>query len=552
MSRRTVGRELAWALLTLAAVGGASSCTTDTADVYVDLRTDYLPGVEFVFVHLVLTGDARTVDLPVTGAPRGADFATGRRVGEISALPPGRYSMDVELRTSADAVVAARRVILEIRGRTSVTVVIGRSCAGLVCPAVGADARATECSNGRCVVPDCGMAHPEACMGGCVLDTDCPGPTASCGRPVCADGGECLVLDDGTCGPAAFCHPDLGCRPLDGDAGRGDAGAGLDAGARSDACVAIAETCNGADDDCDGVADDGACGPSQSCVAGACVCTSGRLDCTPAPGCESPIDATNCGACGRTCTGAMPVCDVSASRCVSGCGPGQTLCGGACVTTSSDVSHCGACFAACSSVHGTAWCASSTCRITCDPGYDDCDATIGDGCETSLNTLADCGSCRAACALTRATETCATGTCRIATCDSAWGDCDGMDATGCEQDLTYHLDCGACGARCATNENCGASDLRCHCGGDASGPAGTGMSICPLTAHATSTRCTGAVPARCSVWGCASGWANCDGTYGNGCESTATTPANCCGAVCSGATPNCIPVAGNGDRTCGA
>jgi hypothetical protein len=91
-----------------------------------------------------------------------------------------------------------------------------------------------------------------------------------------------------------------------------------------DGCVAVSETCNGADDDCDGFVDEGrgvelTCAPGQECVGGACTCPAGNL------------------------------------------------CDGVCVDLASDRNHCGSCGAACPTgqVCGTVGC--------CDPGVDSVD-----------------------------------------------------------------------------------------------------------------------------------------------------------------------------------
>jgi hypothetical protein len=80
-----------------------------------------------------------------------------------------------------------------------------------------------------------------------------------------------------------------------------------------------AETCNGLDDDCDGVIDnDATCPPLPNttgiCQSGNCtyVCVQGYADCNNdmRDGCEDHIfaDINNCGACGNVCSGATPTC----------------------------------------------------------------------------------------------------------------------------------------------------------------------------------------------------------------------------------------------------
>lgn len=86
-------------------------------------------------------------------------------------------------------------------------------------------------------------------------------------------------------------------------------------------CQAGAETCDGVDNDCDGIADVGAiCAqPGYTCINKACACTDKCNDaCT-----NLQTDAKNCGSCGKLC-GAGQVCQ--SGQCVVGpcngkCGP---------------------------------------------------------------------------------------------------------------------------------------------------------------------------------------------------------------------------------------
>ena len=90
------------------------------------------------------------------------------------------------------------------------------------------------------------------------------------------------------------------------------------------------EACNGADDDCDAVVDDGgaalcapppnataACNGFSGCGIGACLGGFGNCDGVVANGCESPLltDEANCGSCGVVCA------------------PGRTCTGGSCSAT---------------------------------------------------------------------------------------------------------------------------------------------------------------------------------------------------------------------------
>ena len=83
------------------------------------------------------------------------------------------------------------------------------------------------------------------------------------------------------------------------------------------------ERCNGVDDDCDTMIDEGAeaacesalTGSVAECLSGECVvvgCTAGRVDCNgaAADGCEADVcsDVASCDGCGRSCGGAGTFC----------------------------------------------------------------------------------------------------------------------------------------------------------------------------------------------------------------------------------------------------
>jgi hypothetical protein len=120
-----------------------------------------------------------------------------------------------------------------------------------------------------------------------------------------------------------------------------------------------AEVCDGLDNDCNGIVDDGClcpdfliscsgvcvdlstdnnncgrCGKScsvigrASCLDGHCVCDDGLLVCTDV--CIDPMsDPRNCGACGHSCEAGFACCD------------------GTCVNIGADPNNCGVCGSAC-------------------------------------------------------------------------------------------------------------------------------------------------------------------------------------------------------------
>lgn len=165
-----------------------------------------------------------------------------------------------------------------------------------------------------------------------------------------------------------------------------------------------------------------------------------------------------------------------------------------------DAQHCGSCRHVCPTqttcVH--ARCTASICRGT----LADCDGDPNNGCETDVATdINSCGACGNACSPSNAQATCAAGVCRISACSAGFADCNGIAGDGCEANLQADAaNCGACGNGCSTGN-----------------------------AEAT---CTAGV---CQISACSAGFADCDATAINGCETAIQSdPMNCgtCNRYC--------------------
>ncbi|HXC51552.1 MAG TPA: hypothetical protein VN634_11750 [Candidatus Limnocylindrales bacterium] len=213
-------------------------------------------------------------------------------------------------------------------------------------------------------------------------------------------------------------------------------------------------------------------------------------------------------------TNGQAVC--SAGTCVVGsCNPGYGNCNGlvadGCeVTLDSNPANCGSCGTICTAANGTAGCTSSTCTIgSCSAGFTDCNNSVVDGCEAATTSDPNnCGGCGTTCAAPNGTPGCTSGTCTISGCNSGFANCNGIPGDGCEVGTSSDTNnCGGCGLTCAA----------------ANGTAGCSSGSCTIT-------------------GCNSGFANCNGNPADGCETiTSNNPSNCglCGVVCGGGTPNC-------------
>ena len=124
------------------------------------------------------------------------------------------------------------------------------------------------------------------------------------------------------------------------------------------------------------------CSNSRSCQAGQCKCQTGLLECS---GSCVPSDATHCGDCATTCQ-ASQVC--SNNACMSSCTGGQTLCGTACVDTTSSNTDCGSCAHACGA---NQHCASSACVDNSTSGVGGSTGTGGAGGATGAGGAAPAG-----------------------------------------------------------------------------------------------------------------------------------------------------------------
>ncbi len=195
-----------------------------------------------------------------------------------------------------------------------------------------------------------------------------------------------------------------------------------------------------------------ACGPEQLCSGGHCLwprCSSGTFNCGRT--CRDyQTDSNNCGRCGHPCA-AGEVC--SAGRCVSNglppCGSGVAECVGRCVNTDWSPEHCGECGHRCAFDHAEApVCRSGNCVLgTCEVGFENCDGVEANGCEVNISgdDVERCGGCARRCTLPHALPTCFRGDCRVGSCEAGYADCDRVAANGCEINLLADPNhCGGC------------------------------------------------------------------------------------------------------------
>ncbi len=319
---------------------------------------------------------------------------------------------------------------------------------------------------------------------------------------------------------------------------------------------------------------------SRTCASGSCglACNSGWGNCdgSASNGCETNIisDRNNCGACGSVCptyAHATSGCD-SGFSCTMVCDADYANCDGSrtngCETFIGNgaTSNCGACGNACASRPNTIapTCLGGYCGYFCASGFRDCNGAQSDGCEVNYYTdPANCGGCGMSCPTpANASRTCSGGSCGYS-CNSGYRDCNGAASDGCEVNTTSSAsNCGGCGTTCAPALrtptgvcSSGSCSLACNSGwGNCDGSASNGCetniisdrnncgacgSVCPTYAHATSGCDFGF---SCTMV-CDAGYANCDGSRTNGCETFigngATSNCGACGNVCA-SRPNTI------------
>ncbi len=241
-------------------------------------------------------------------------------------------------------------------------------------------------------VPVCVPKAPrsEACNG---LDDDCDG-----------------TIDNGFPGLNQACTAGLGrCQASGTTVCRGD---GLGTACTAVAGVPAGEVCNGIDDDCNGLVDDKG---SQTCGQGVCqvtmsLCADGGAGaCVPDQskkttetcnglddncngvvddGFNVQTDPANCGTCGHVCAvpNGSPGCDGGACS-VGSCNPTYADCdknvpNGCEVQTTTDTNNCATCGHVCSFAHAAASCVGAGCVMgACAAGWVDLDQSPTNGCE---------------------------------------------------------------------------------------------------------------------------------------------------------------------------
>jgi hypothetical protein len=305
-----------------------------------------------------------------------------------------------------------------------------------------------------------------------------------------------------------------------------------------------------------------------NCGIGSCLSGFANCDGETANGCETGLDApTNCGSCGNVCQLANATAGCPAGTCtVASCNPGWGNCDGnpanGCETSTNSPSNCGSCGNVCKLAHAAAGCAAGSCTVaSCSPGWGDCDGNPADGCEDATSTdPSNCGGCGSACVELNGTPICVGGVCALGVCNAGFANCSGAVADGCNIDIWNDTNnCGGCGNVCSVangtpvcnNGQCAIGSCNpgyADCNGSETDGCETpttnnlndcgGCNILCTTANATPV-CTSST---CQISSCNPGFADCDSNPADGCEVNIEDDNNNCGgcgnscmAACGGA-----------------
>ncbi len=377
-----------------------------------------------------------------------------------------------------------------------------------------ADDTAVASCGSSCTPCPAGPHSTARCSVAGACELECTAPYADCNGNA-TDGCEASTTDDPAnctaCGHVCSgAHATMGCAATgcviaSCDAGFADCNLDPADGCEVDT-TSDRDNCNGCGMVC-AVANGVAGCMASACTVASCIPPFADCDLSATTGCETNVasDPGSCGGCGNVCMVPNATAGCSGTFCTVGiCDPGRGDCNGqvadGCeVSTTSDASNCGSCGHICTAPNATMGCAGSSCTITsCNAGFADCNNNPVDGCEANLASPTSCGVCGRVCTVANGVAGCSAGSCTVASCNTLFGNCNGLVSDGCETNLANSTNaCGSCGNDCNTT-----------CAGNVLG-----------------TTCTAGT---CQITGCTAGHFDVDLQCGGGCECTSTGTSGSC------------------------
>jgi hypothetical protein len=187
--------------------------------------------------------------------------------------------------------------------------------------------------------------------------------------------------------------------------------------------------------------------------------------------------------------------------------------------------------------------------VGCPTGKAACDTDPTNGCETDTDTSSqNCGGCGKACNLPNTTSTCQDGKCAVDQCTTFFADCNMNPVDGCEANLLNDVStCGACNIDCKkANTSVICNGGNCGLVGCAVGYADCNLSIldgCETDILNTKAHCGGCnkncdlanasescTAGACGLIACNPGFENCDNNPQTGCEIDLSNDVNNCGS----------------------
>jgi hypothetical protein len=130
----------------------------------------------------------------------------------------------------------------------------------------------------------------------------------------------------------------------------------------------------------------------------------------------------------------------------------------------SDPKNCGSTGTICPTVFAaTSTCSSGKCGFTCKANNADCNKNPSDGCEVNLGFAYNCGACGNVCEFPHGWGDCSNSQCVLQRCDDGWYSSNENDADGCEVDIWSNDNCGSYGHKCGAGKYCVKGSCQIDC-----------------------------------------------------------------------------------------